>query len=75
MLFPTETGDRLLANMRSGKPSLCAYVFSHYSISSYTKPRLCLLAIHECAAATNVMPDVVGVLRCPQSTLNAYWRC
>jgi 4-hydroxy-2-oxoheptanedioate aldolase len=29
MLFPTDTGDRLLANMRSGKPSLCAYVFSH----------------------------------------------
>src|SRR5438093_1226633 len=29
MFFPTDTGDRLLANMRSGKPSLCAYVFSH----------------------------------------------
>ena len=29
MLFPTDAGDRLLANLRSGKPSLCAYVFSH----------------------------------------------
>jgi 4-hydroxy-2-oxoheptanedioate aldolase len=29
MLFPTDTDDRLLANLRSGKPSLCAYVFSH----------------------------------------------
>lgn len=29
MLFPTDTGDRLLANLQSGKPSLCAYVFSH----------------------------------------------
>ena len=29
MLFPTDAGDRLLANVRSGTPSLCAYVFSH----------------------------------------------
>ena len=29
MLFPTEETDRLLANLKSGKPSLCAYVFSH----------------------------------------------
>jgi 2-keto-3-deoxy-L-rhamnonate aldolase RhmA len=29
MLFPTDTGGRLLTNLRSGKPSLCAYVFSH----------------------------------------------
>ena len=29
MLFPTDANDRLLANVRSGKPSLCAYVFSH----------------------------------------------
>ena len=29
MLFPTEETDRLLANLKNGKPSLCAYVFSH----------------------------------------------
>ena len=29
MLFPTDSEDRLLANLKSGKPSLCAYVFSH----------------------------------------------
>ena len=29
MFFPTDAGDRLLANLRSGTPSLCAYVFSH----------------------------------------------
>ena len=29
MLFPTESTDRLLANLKSGQPSLCAYVFSH----------------------------------------------
>jgi hypothetical protein len=29
MLFPTDAEDRLLANLQSGKPSLCAYVFSH----------------------------------------------
>ena len=29
MLFPNESEDRLLANLKSGKPSLCAYVFSH----------------------------------------------
>lgn len=29
MLFPMDAGDRLLTNLRSGKPSLCAYVFSH----------------------------------------------
>lgn len=29
MLFPNESGERLLANLRNGKPSLCAYVFSH----------------------------------------------
>jgi 4-hydroxy-2-oxoheptanedioate aldolase len=29
MLFPTDAEDRLLANLKSGKPSLCAYVFSH----------------------------------------------
>ena len=29
MLFPNETNDRLLANLNSGKPSMCAYVFSH----------------------------------------------
>jgi len=29
MLFPTDMEDRLLANIRSGNPSLCAYVFSH----------------------------------------------
>ena len=29
MLFPHESTDRLLANLNSGKPSLCAYVFSH----------------------------------------------
>jgi hypothetical protein len=29
MFFPTDAGDRLLANVRSGTPSLCAYVFSH----------------------------------------------
>ena len=29
MLFPTDLDDRLLANVRSGTPSLCAYVFSH----------------------------------------------
>ncbi len=28
MFFPTDAGDRLLANLRSGTPSLCAYVFS-----------------------------------------------
>ena len=29
MLFPTDAGDRLLTSLRSGKPALCAYVFSH----------------------------------------------
>ena len=29
MFFPTDAGDRLLANLHSGTPSLCAYVFSH----------------------------------------------
>lgn len=29
MLLPTESNDRLLANLRDGKPSLCAYVFTH----------------------------------------------
>ena len=29
MLFPTVETDRLLANLKNGKPSLCAYVFSH----------------------------------------------
>src|SRR5215831_20537708 len=29
MFFPTDAGDRLLANLRNGTPSLCAYVFSH----------------------------------------------
>jgi hypothetical protein len=29
MFFPTDAGDRLLANVHSGTPSLCAYVFSH----------------------------------------------
>ena len=29
MLFPTDAEDRLLTNLQSGKPSLCAYVFSH----------------------------------------------
>ncbi|MQG26791.1 MAG: hypothetical protein FI723_00220, partial [SAR202 cluster bacterium] len=29
VLFPNEETDRLLANLKSGKPSLCAYVFSH----------------------------------------------
>ena len=29
MLFPSESTDRLLANLSSGKPSLCAYDFSH----------------------------------------------
>ncbi len=29
MLFPSESQDRLLANLNNGKPSLCAYVFSH----------------------------------------------
>ena len=29
MLFPNESNDRLLANLKSGKPSMCAYVFSH----------------------------------------------
>ena len=29
MLFPSEETDRLLANLNSGRPSLCAYVFSH----------------------------------------------
>ena len=29
MLFPEPSTDRLLANLDSGQPSLCAYVFSH----------------------------------------------
>ena len=29
MLFPDPSTDRLLANLDSGQPSLCAYVFSH----------------------------------------------
>jgi hypothetical protein len=29
MFFPTDAGDRLLANLHSGTPSLCAYIFSH----------------------------------------------
>jgi len=29
VLFPSESQDRLLANLNNGKPSLCAYVFSH----------------------------------------------
>lgn len=29
MLFPSESNDRLLANLKAGNPSLCAYVFSH----------------------------------------------
>jgi len=29
LLFPDESNDRLLANLKSGQPSLCAYVFSH----------------------------------------------
>lgn len=29
MLFPSESNDRLLANLEAGRPSLCAYVFSH----------------------------------------------
>src|SRR5207302_420082 len=29
MFFPTDAGDRLLANLHSGTASLCAYVFSH----------------------------------------------
>ncbi|PKB79813.1 MAG: hypothetical protein BZY88_11260 [SAR202 cluster bacterium Io17-Chloro-G9] len=29
MLFPTASTDRLLGNLSSGKPSLCAYNFSH----------------------------------------------
>jgi len=29
MLFPTDSEDRLLANLPGGKPSLCAYVLSH----------------------------------------------
>ena len=29
MLIPNESNDRLLANLNSGKPSMCAYVFSH----------------------------------------------
>ncbi len=29
MLFPTDMNDRLLTNLHSGTPSLCAYVFSH----------------------------------------------
>lgn len=29
MLFPTESNDRLLSNLKNGKPSLCAYVFTH----------------------------------------------
>ena len=29
MLFPDETNDRLLANLKNGNPSMCAYVFSH----------------------------------------------
>ena len=29
MLFPTEETDRLLANLKNGKPSLCAYFFRH----------------------------------------------
>ena len=32
MFFPTDAGDRLLTNLRSGKPSLCAYVFSHANL-------------------------------------------
>jgi hypothetical protein len=28
-LFPDESNDRLLANLKAGTPSLCAYVFSH----------------------------------------------
>ena len=29
LLFPDESNDRLLANLKAGTPSLCAYVFSH----------------------------------------------
>jgi 4-hydroxy-2-oxoheptanedioate aldolase len=29
LLFPDASNDRLLANLRAGTPSLCAYVFSH----------------------------------------------
>ena len=29
MLFPTESNDRLLGNLKTGRPSLCASVFTH----------------------------------------------